>query len=125
MHVKWPNDIYAQVGDGPEGLKKIGGILVTSSYQNGAFRLIIGCGLNVANPHPTLSINDLIRAQKERRIADQQQEQQALEKTSGEEVLARFMVHFEEMYREFTQTDGYSFAFERFLERYYDAWLHT
>ncbi|GAA5919852.1 hypothetical protein JCM6882_008341, partial [Rhodosporidiobolus microsporus] len=41
--LKWPNDIYADVGEG-EGMgryKKIGGILVNSSFSDGAFNLVI------------------------------------------------------------------------------------
>lgn len=44
--LKWPNDIYADLGaDGGEGMeryRKIGGILVNSSFAGGEFSLIIG-----------------------------------------------------------------------------------
>lgn len=43
LHLKWPNDVYARV-DTSEGqvLKKIGGILVNSSWAGGAFQLVVG-----------------------------------------------------------------------------------
>lgn len=45
--LKWPNDIYAdmgsdQEGEGMERYKKIGGILVNSSFSDGSFSLVIG-----------------------------------------------------------------------------------
>lgn len=46
VRLKWPNDIYvdrgASVGDAKERYKKLGGILVNSSYAGGAFTLVIG-----------------------------------------------------------------------------------
>jgi biotin--protein ligase len=42
--LKWPNDIYADMGEG-EGMsryKKIGGILVNSSFANGEFTIVTG-----------------------------------------------------------------------------------
>lgn len=50
IRLKWPNDIYAEVGEGEtgrgktglEGFKKIGGILVNSSYAGGDFTLVVG-----------------------------------------------------------------------------------
>lgn len=41
LHLKWPNDLYADLG-GDEGLKKIGGILVNSTFAGGDFTVIIG-----------------------------------------------------------------------------------
>lgn len=41
--IKWPNDIYADLGgEGPERYRKIGGILVNSSYANNEFTLVVG-----------------------------------------------------------------------------------
>lgn len=130
--MKWPNDLYAVV-DGE--LKKIGGILVTSSFEKGVFSLYIGntlphlptkpyltshsgCGLNIANAKPSISINELITLYNKRCNT-------TLAGLSVEQVLAGFVVTFETMYTEFLKPvtrDG--FAFEGFLERYYKRWLH-
>lgn len=43
--LKWPNDIYADLGKVVEGelrYKKIGGILVNSSYAGSDFTLVVG-----------------------------------------------------------------------------------
>ncbi|KAJ3017493.1 biotin holocarboxylase synthetase [Thoreauomyces humboldtii] len=120
IHLKWPNDIYARAEPGPGGLKKIGGILVTSSYQGGAFRMVVGCGLNVTNPHPTTSVSEIIQ----RHLAGKGDAT-----VDGEEVLARIMVRFDQMYQEFASPsvgkDRFRFAFEPFLDRYYHVWLHS
>ncbi|KAJ3300654.1 biotin holocarboxylase synthetase [Borealophlyctis nickersoniae] len=121
VHLKWPNDLYAVLDDGP---KKIGGILVTSSYQKGTFSLFIGCGVNVANAKPTLSINDLIC----QRNAKMDTNASPVPPITVEQVLAHILATFEDMYNEFVAatSDGrYKFAFEPFLERYYSRWLHS
>lgn len=59
VRVKWPNDIYVA---GEDGLppRKIGGVLVTSSFMHGTFSLVVGCGVNVNNSEPTDCVNDVI-----------------------------------------------------------------
>lgn len=44
LRLKWPNDIYADVGtgEGHERYRKIGGILVNSSYAGDEFTLVVG-----------------------------------------------------------------------------------
>ena len=46
LRIKWPNDIYARVGTDSQPIseryKKVGGILVNSSYAGGDFTLVIG-----------------------------------------------------------------------------------
>lgn len=46
VKLKWPNDIYGEVGgEGTEGMekyRKIGGILVNSSYAGNDFTLVVG-----------------------------------------------------------------------------------
>ncbi|KAI8818983.1 biotin-protein ligase [Fimicolochytrium jonesii] len=123
IHLKWPNDIYARVDDGPDGLRKIGGILVTSSYQDGAFRMVIGCGVNVSNARPTTSLQELQRLHSMKLGSSKA----SPDLVTVEEVLARFMTQFERDYKLFADTakSGRGFAFEPFLERYYAAWLHS
>lgn len=40
LRLKWPNDIYADLPDA--GLKKVGGLLVNSSFAQSEFLLVIG-----------------------------------------------------------------------------------
>lgn len=40
LRLKWPNDIYADLPD--QGLKKVGGLLVNSSFAGEEFLLVIG-----------------------------------------------------------------------------------
>lgn len=48
MHIKWPNDIYARFtktnedGSTAVELKKLGGILINSSFIDNKFALVIG-----------------------------------------------------------------------------------
>ena len=43
VRLKWPNDIYGDVGSkGKSVMKKIGGILVNSSYAGEDFTLVVG-----------------------------------------------------------------------------------
>ncbi|KAJ3057141.1 biotin holocarboxylase synthetase [Rhizophlyctis rosea] len=118
VHLKWPNDIYCRTD---EGLKKIGGILVTSSYMNGKFSLFVGCGINIANAKPTTSINELIQLHNQRHNI-------SIPLLSCEQGLAKILTRFEMLYHEFVaaSTDSsFTFAFEPFLDRYYRVWLHS
>lgn len=54
MAVKWPNDIYY------EKSAKVGGVLVNTSIAGRQVTLNIGCGLNLDNLKPTVSVNDVI-----------------------------------------------------------------
>ncbi|KAJ3067347.1 biotin holocarboxylase synthetase, partial [Rhizoclosmatium hyalinum] len=119
IRLKWPNDIYCYTKDvetGTKVLKKIGGILVNSSYMDGLFNVVIGCGLNVANSLPTLSVNDLIKQYNEETGKN-------LPPLTLERVLARILTTFESMYLKFLVSP--TFAFEPFLEQYYYRWLHS
>ncbi|RCH87598.1 biotin holocarboxylase synthetase [Rhizopus azygosporus] len=107
LRLKWPNDIYADTRD---GLKKVGGLLVNSSFVRDEFMLVIGCGINLNNPQPTVSINDVI-----------QQHDPKLQRLGPEEVLAHALVTFEKFYMEFCEKGMGSW----FLDRYYDRWLHS
>lgn len=106
IFIKWPNDIYVRSG---KKLLKVGGILLTSSYERGVFRVVLGCGLNVTNPQPTLS---LFHVAKELGlpVAD----------LSRETVLAIILTQFDAMYRVFESEE----SFEPFLDLYHDSWLH-
>ncbi|KAJ3414706.1 biotin holocarboxylase synthetase [Chytridiales sp. JEL 0842] len=110
IRLKWPNDIYCEYQDpntNTTTLKKIGGILVNSSYSNGEFEIVIGCGINISNSRPTICVNDLIR-----------QHPTLLPELSMEQVLGRILPTFEKMYNTFRdfKTYGYTWAFEGFVE---------
>ena len=47
LRLKWPNDLYADLGKDAGGVKKIGGILVNSMYAGNDFTIIIGEYLKV------------------------------------------------------------------------------
>ena len=55
VRVKWPNDLYS-------GGLKIGGVLCTSTYTEGAFDVVVGVGLNLDNDAPTTCVNAIIGA---------------------------------------------------------------
>ncbi|EIE85561.1 hypothetical protein RO3G_10271 [Rhizopus delemar RA 99-880] len=82
LRLKWPNDIYVECKNGE--LKKVGGILMNSSFTSDEFVLVIGCGLNLSNTLPTVSINDIVKD------CDP-----SLKALSAEDVLAGIMVKFE------------------------------
>ncbi|KAF7730688.1 biotin holocarboxylase synthetase [Apophysomyces ossiformis] len=108
LRLKWPNDIYADLPG--TGLKKVGGLLVNSSFAQDEFFLVIGCGINLSNPQPTVSINDTIKAHNP-----------SLQRLSAEEVLAGILVTFERLYSEFCEKGMGPW----FLELYYKRWLHS
>jgi len=140
LRLKWPNDIYAQVqeknekGEATTVLKKVGGLLVNSSFLKNEFLLVVGeylfpagfnrayqnnsnlshelstgCGINLNNPFPTTSINDVIHAHDA-----------SLPKLTPEDTLAGILVTFEEMYNTFCDKGMGSW----FLNKYYERWLH-
>ena len=135
LRVKWPNDVYAEDGD---DLKKVGGLLVNSSFVQDEFLVVIGkpldekrgkrgkrllfiltmisiiyvfigCGINVSNPRPTVSINDVI-----------QKHDSSLPRITTEDMLAGILVTFEKFYSEFCEKGMGSW----FLDLYYKRWLH-
>lgn len=42
VRLKWPNDLYIVTGDSGEEKKKIGGILVNTSFLDGQVDIVIG-----------------------------------------------------------------------------------
>lgn len=112
IRLKWPNDIYAVLDAFDEfgrkkghELKKLGGILVTTNFSNNEVDIVVGCGLNVLNKMPTVSLSQL-----------------AGDKLSLENVAARIMTSFEILWTRFLTNQG---SFAPFLETYLDYWLHS
>ncbi|TMW66384.1 hypothetical protein Poli38472_004149 [Pythium oligandrum] len=101
VRIKWPNDIYANN-------VKIGGILCQSEYQNQAFSLTTGIGINISNREPTLCLRDALSTEDKPC------------NVTKEEFLAAFLNVFEEMQDEF-MTKG----FAPFMDAYLQRWLHS
>ncbi|KAI0357840.1 class II aaRS and biotin synthetase [Trametes cingulata] len=112
VRIKWPNDVYAEFPGterGEKSVKKIGGILVNTSFGAGKIELVIGCGLNVLNPPPIPSLAQLLPPGSERH-------------PTMERTLAAIMARFERMWTTFVSARG---SFEPFMDLYLDRWLHS
>ncbi|OJT09986.1 Biotin--protein ligase, partial [Trametes pubescens] len=108
VRIKWPNDIYAELpGTGEQ--RKIGGILVNTSFGGGKVELVVGCGLNVLNPPPISSLAQLLPPGSERH-------------PSMERTLAAIMARFERMWTSLVAARG---SFAPFMDLYLDRWLHS
>ncbi|KAL5537063.1 BPL1 [Sanghuangporus sanghuang] len=107
IRLKWPNDIYAITAH--SGAKKIGGILVNTSFMGGHVDIVVGCGLNVFSPSPMTSLVQLIPA--------------GLDNTnlSMERTLAVIMATFDKMWSKFS-TEA---SFDPFMDLYLERWLHS
>ncbi|KAH9847052.1 class II aaRS and biotin synthetase [Lenzites betulinus] len=108
VRIKWPNDIYVEMPSTGEK-RKIGGILVNTSFGAGRVELVIGCGLNVLNPPPIASLAQLLPPGSERH-------------PTMEHTLAGIMTHFERMWMTFVAARG---SFAPFMDLYLDRWLHS
>ncbi|CAA7266210.1 unnamed protein product [Cyclocybe aegerita] len=106
IRVKWPNDLYAQVSDDGE-VRKVGGVLVNTSFSGGKVDIVIGCGLNVLNQPPITSLAQLHPGAKE--------------KLSIEKTAAVIMAKFESMWNVFLR----ECSFEPLLDLYLKRWLHS
>jgi biotin--protein ligase len=112
VRLKWPNDIYARDPTAAtETYVKIGGILVSSSYQHNQFNLVVGVGINTHNAAPTTSISALRAALPN---------SHSLASLTQEKLLARVLVTFEELYLRFCRS-----GWEPFEAAYYRHWLHS
>ncbi|KAF9003960.1 biotin-ligase [Cyathus striatus] len=108
VRLKWPNDIYALVGAQDEK-KKIGGVLVSTSFLGGNVDIIIGCGLNLLNSPPITSVAQLLTPE-DRKIL-------TIERTA-----AAIMAKFESMWNKFVSEHG---SFDPFMNLYLKRWLHS
>ncbi|KAL8278977.1 hypothetical protein RQP46_008646 [Phenoliferia psychrophenolica] len=114
VRLKWPNDIYGDVGSkGNPVMKKIGGILVNSSYAGADFTLVVGCGVNTSNPRPTTSVNELVALYNA-------QHGTSLALFMQETLLALVLARFDAMWDAFL-SDG----FAPFLDSYLERWIHS
>jgi len=110
--LKWPNDIYAVTRDeegGGEVMRKVGGVLVNTSFFGGKIDVIIGTGLNVRNSEPTTCLSELVP----REVAST---------LTLERVVARILVVFDNMWDVFVLNRG---SFVPFMDLYLERWLHS
>ncbi|KZT64141.1 class II aaRS and biotin synthetase [Daedalea quercina L-15889] len=107
VRLKWPNDIYAMTSGGEK--KKIGGILINTSFSSGKVEIVIGSGLNVFNPPPIQSLLQFVPSQTNLTLT--------MERTA-----TIILTKFEELWETFLRHKG---SFEPFLDLYYDRWLHS
>ncbi len=126
VKIIWPNDVYAEVedadGNGGEKLKiKIGGILVTTSFLKGEWKVIVGCGINILNSEPTTSLSKLHQLATEKYQRTKKDVTGLGEVPTMEGSLARILVAFEPLWEEFLEKKG----FEPFLDEYLGRWMHT
>ncbi|TFY82864.1 hypothetical protein EWM64_g1146 [Hericium alpestre] len=104
VRLKWPNDIYIEhAGE----KRKIGGILVNTSFSGGKVDIVIGCGLNLTSPPPIASLQLLAPGATH---------------LDAETVLPVILAKFERMWRTFVDGRGSWAAFE---DAYLDAWMHS
>lgn len=100
LAVKWPNDIYycdRSSGDGkPDTVVKLGGVLVTCQSIGSVIDVMVGVGVNVCNPHPTVSLAQVASAWAAKHG-------RALEPLSVEYVLAKFVSQFERLLSDLTR----------------------
>eukprot|EP01045_Picozoa_sp_COSAG04_P031435 COSAG04_NODE_5816_length_1485_cov_5.257576_2_plen_159_part_00 len=92
---------------------KLGGILIGSSFRDGSFKLVIGCGFNVSNAHPTVCLDQVIARHNLAHSTD-------LPPLRMESVLAGALSLFADDYSKFAQR-----GFRPFFERYYRRWIHS
>ncbi|KAI5794409.1 biotin-protein ligase [Peziza echinospora] len=123
VKLKWPNDIYAEdpkhvsTTNADKKYVKIGGILVTSTYANNEYILVVGCGINTSNSAPTTSLNLLVEKLNITRTA---KGLSPLPLYEHEKLLARILVVFDEFYSRFSVS-----GFKIFEDKYYENWMHS
>ncbi|KAJ8596280.1 class II aaRS and biotin synthetase [Rhizopogon salebrosus TDB-379] len=115
IRLKWPNDIYGLFPSDKPGSKleprKLGGILVNTSFGGGVADVVIGSGLNVLNEPPIASLAQLTPSDSF---------------TSGlsvERAAAAVLTSFERIWDSFLQQEEQ--GFQPFMDQYLRSWLHS
>lgn len=109
LAIKWPNDVLWRKNGA-----KIGGTLVTCSFINNRFNVLVGCGINVSNRTPSVCLNDIVDDHNSLST-------NKLEYLTPEEVIARTLTQLECLLELSEQNDGID-AIEKL---YLDNWLHS
>jgi len=108
VRLEWPNGLCATVGGRNENIKRLGGILVTTSISGNKMDIVAGCGLNILNRPPSTSLTEL--------------QSGAQANLSIEKTAAVIMAKFEPMWTVFVQNSG---SFAPFMDLYLKRWLHA
>ena len=117
VRVKWPNDVYS-------GGHKIGGVLCTSTYDDGVFEVVIGVGLNLDNRDPTTCVNAIVSRKWDALVSEAAGVDDfavAPKPTTRERLAATFMNRFEALCGLMNETGG----FEALEPAYLRQWLHS
>jgi len=110
VRLKWPNDIYYK------DKVKLGGVIVNSSFNGRSLVANIGCGLNLDNSAPTMSINQIL----EKYYTDNSGDCDSSVRLSREEYLANMFNSLEWLISRYNE--GLE---EEVYKLYYESWLHT
>jgi len=100
VRLKWPNDIYYK------NEVKLGGVIVNSSFIGSELMLNLGCGLNLDNLRPTVSVNQLLVGLGAAPV-------------SRELYLAQIFNTLESLIEQFNRGEE-----QNIFKMYYDVWLH-
>lgn len=117
VFIKWPNDVYAKLpaADGQTELKKLGGLLVNSTFSGNEFLLVFGQGLNVANARPSSCLNAVLDAVYPNGLP------KGVSYFRQETLLATILARFRDLYYNHYLPRGF-----RAVEgRYLSHWLHS
>ncbi|KAI9459140.1 class II aaRS and biotin synthetase [Lactarius psammicola] len=106
VKLKWPNDVYIEL-PGSDTKKKVGGILVNTSFSGGNMDVVVGFGINVSTPVPVTSLSQLSPPGQ---------------RLGAETLLALVLTKFEQLWATFVRGRGGWAAFE---DAYLDAWMHS
>lgn len=106
VKLKWPNDVYAEL-PGSDMKKKVGGILVNTSFSGGNVDVVVGFGINVSTPAPVTSLSHLSPPGQQ---------------LGAETLLALVLIEFERLWVTFNQGRG---SWAPFEEAYLEAWMHS
>ena len=109
LALKWPNDILWRKNG-----SKISGVLITCSFINQSFNVLVGCGINVSNRKPSVCLNDVIDDYNSH-------SSNKLDYLKSEEVIARTLTQLEELLKLSDQDDGLKTIEELYLK----SWLHS
>ncbi|AAS52005.1 ADR085Wp [Eremothecium gossypii ATCC 10895] len=140
IRIKWPNDMYVLKphyyyqnklrllgggvnaklpvpADAEESYAKISGLLVNSNLMNNKYSLLLGCGLNVSNELPTVSLKswvDILNVERKNMGLN------LLPELSAEELLAKYMNKLDIILKDFVNHGPHVI-----LPRYYKLWMHS
>ncbi|CCE61384.1 hypothetical protein TPHA_0A03060 [Tetrapisispora phaffii CBS 4417] len=140
IRIKWPNDLYvlspeyysnkglnlvnrgivkdlAPLSEIEPAYIKVGGMLVNTNIINKEYNLLIGCGINVNNSHPSTSLNRWVSILNEERKV---KGLALLPKFDIEKLLALYLGRLERLLNKYTM-----YGSNVILPGYYKYWLHN